>query len=176
MKLKTNVLYSAKMIEDRVSSLAQQIQQSYPKDEKPIICLCVLRGAVLFFADLMKKMDDERIRFDFITLSSYESTSTTGNIKLVQDLRSDVKDAHVLIVEDIIDSGYTLRYLKDYFADKQASDVKVVTLLDKPMARKVDIKPDFTAFILERPAFIVGYGLDLDQKYRNIDCIMEVIE
>lgn len=96
MQLKTNVLYSAKMIEDRVSSLAQQIQQSYPKDEKPIICLCVLRGAVLFFADLMKKMDDERIRFDFITLSSYESTSTTGNIKLVQDLRSDVKDAHVL--------------------------------------------------------------------------------
>ena len=176
MQLKTNVLYSAKMIEDRVSSLAQQIQQSYPKDEKPIICLCVLRGAVLFFADLMKKMDDERIRFDFITLSSYESTSTTGNIKLVQDLRSDVKDAHVLIVEDIIDSGYPLRYLKDYFADKQASDVKVVTLLDKPMARKVDIKPDFTAFVLERPAFIVGYGLDLDQKYRNIDCIMEVIE
>ena len=162
MQLKTNVLYSAKMIEDRVSSLAQQIQQSYPKDEKPIICLCVLRGAVLFFADLMKKMDDKRIRFDFITLSSYESTSTTGNIKLVQDLRSDVKDAHVLIVEDIIDSGYTLRYLKDYFADKQVSDVKVVTLLDKPMARKVDIKPDFTAFVLERPAIIVGYGLELD--------------
>ena len=82
----------------------------------------------------------------------------------------------MLIVEDIIDSGYTLKYLKEYFADKQAADVKVVTLLDKPMARKVDIQPDFTAFTLEKPAFIVGYGLDLDQKYRNIDCIMEVVE
>ena len=130
----------------------------------------------MFFADLMKKMDDQRIVFDFITLSSYESTSTTGNVKLVQDLRSDVTDAHVLIIEDIIDSGYTLKYLKEYFSAKNAADVKVVTLLDKPMARKVEIQPDFTAFTLERPAFIIGYGLDLNQKYRNIDCIMEVVE
>ncbi len=176
MQLKTNVLYSRQMLDERIGALAEQIEASYPKDDKKIICLCVLRGAVLFFADLMKKMNDERIVFDFITLSSYESTSTTGKIKLVQDLRSDVKGAHVLIVEDIIDSGYTLKYLKEYFADKQAADVKVVTLLDKPMARKVDIQPDFTAFTLEKPAFIVGYGLDLDQKYRNIDCIMEVVE
>ena len=84
--------------------------------------------------------------------------------------------ANVLIVEDIIDSGYTLQYLKKYFSGKEAADVKVATLLDKPMARKVDITPDFTAFTLARPAFIIGYGLDLDQKYRNIDCILEVVE
>lgn len=176
MQLKTNVLYSKETLDERIGELGKEIIASYPSDDKPIICLCVLRGAVMFFADLMKKMDDQRIVFDFITLSSYESTSTTGNVKLVQDLRSDVKDAHVLIIEDIIDSGYTLKYLKEYFGAKNAADVKVVTLLDKPMARKVEIQPDFTAFTLERPAFIIGYGLDLDQKYRNIDCIMEVVD
>lgn len=175
MQLKTNVLYSKEAIDKRIGELGKEIISTYPSDGKPIVCLCVLRGAVLFFSDLMKKINDERVVFDFITLSSYEATSTTGRVKLVQDLRSDVTDAHVLIVEDIIDSGYTLQYLKEYFKSKNAADVKVVTLLDKPMARKVDIQPDFTAFTLERPAFIIGYGLDLDQKYRNLDCVMEVI-
>lgn len=176
MQLKTNVLYSREVLEKRIAELGQEIKQTYPADNKPIICLCVLRGAVMFYADLMKSIDDERVVFDFITLSSYDYTTTTGKVKLVQDLRCDVKDAHVLIVEDIIDSGYTLQYLKKYFAGKEAADVKVATLLDKPMARKVDITPDFTAFTLSRPAFIIGYGLDLDQKYRNLDCILEVIE
>ncbi len=176
MELKTNVLYSRERLEKRIAELGNEIVAAYPHDDKPIICLCVLRGAVMFYSDLMKSIKDERVVFDFITLSSYESTGTTGKVKLVQDLRSDVKGAHVLIVEDIVDSGYTLQYLKSYFADKEAEDVKVVTLLDKPLGRKIDFNPDFTAFVLERNAFIIGYGLDLDQKYRNIDCIMEVVE
>ena len=118
MQLKTNVLYSREVLEKRIAELGQEIKQTYPADNKPIICLCVLRGAVMFYADLMKAIDDERVVFDFITLSSYDYTTTTGKVKLVQDLRCDVKDAHVLIVEDIIDSGYTLQYLKKYFAGK----------------------------------------------------------
>lgn len=176
MQLKTNVLFSRQTIAERVAELGKEIMEFYKNDDKPIICVCVLRGAVMFFADLMKELPGDRISFDFITLSSYEATGTTGNVRLIQDIRSSVDGAHVLIVEDIVDSGYTLSFLKQYFADKNAADVKIATLLDKPLGRKVDICADFTAFVLERNAFIIGYGLDLDQKYRNIDSILEVIQ
>jgi len=177
MELNTKVLYSRETIEARVKELAAEILASYPKDDVPIVCVCVLRGAVIFFSDLMKNFEDDRVVLDFVTLSSYDNAMyTSGKVKLIHDLRANVEGKHVLVVEDIIDSGYTLDYLYKYFQSKNVVDVKVATLLDKPLSRKVDVKPDFSAFVLDRSPFIIGYGLDLDQKYRNIDCIKEVIQ
>ncbi len=183
MKLPTcNELFSENQIRARVNELGLQIQADF-NDGKPIVCVCVLRGAVMFFTDLMKAVDSENVVFDFITLQSYEtamvqseSMKTTGRVRLVQDLRTDVTGKHVLVVEDIVDSGHTVDYLRRYFESKNALDVKIACLLDKPMARKVDVAADYVAFSLERPAYIIGYGLDANQKYRNLNGIYEVIE
>ena len=183
MKLpKCNELFSENQIRARVNQLGLQILADLG-DGKPIVCVCVLRGAVMFFTDLMKAVDSENVVYDFITLQSYETAmvqsetmQTTGKVRLVQDLRMDVAGKHVLVVEDIVDSGHTVAYLKKYFENKNALDVKIACLLDKPMTRQVDVKADYIAFSLERPAYIIGYGLDSNQKYRNLNGIYEVIE
>lgn len=183
MKLpKSNELFSENQIRAKVNELGLKIQAEF-NDDKPIVCVCVLRGAVMFFTDLMKAIDSEQVLYDFITLQSYEtamvqseSMQTTGRVRLVQDLRTDVSGKHVLVVEDIVDSGYTVAYLRKYFENKGALDVKIACLLDKPAGRKVDVSVDYTAFTLERPAYIIGYGLDANQKYRNLNGIYEVIE
>ena len=100
---------------------------------------------------------------------------TTGKIKLIQDMRENVAGKHVLVVEDIVDSGNTVHYLREYFEGKDALDVKIACLLDKPMARKVKAEADYVAFTLARPAYIIGYGLDDDQYYRNLNGIYEVV-
>ena len=184
MKLpKCNVLYTENEIRAKVNELGLKINADMNDDGKPIVCVCVLRGAVMFFTDLMKAIDNENVVYDFITLQSYESalmTSesmvTTGKVRLVQDLRTDVSGKHVLVVEDIVDSGHTVAYLKQYFEGKNAIDVKIACLLDKPATRQVDVKADYVAFTLQRPAYIIGYGLDSNQKYRNLNGIYEVIE
>ena len=179
-ELNKNILYSEAEIRARVKELAEDISAGYG-DDKPIVCVCVLRGAVMFYTDLMKELKSDAVVYDFVTLSSYENAmvegtmSTTGRIKLIQDLRENVEGKHVLVVEDIVDSGYTVDYLRKYFAAKNAADVKIACLLDKPMSRKVDAKADYVAFTLERPSFIIGYGLDCDQKYRNLDGIYEAV-
>ena len=177
---KSNVVFSAEEIQARVKELGAQITAEYT-DDKPIVCVCVLRGAVMFFADLMKYIDSDKVSFDFVTLQSYETAmevggmQTTGKIKLIQDMREDVTDKHVLVVEDIVDSGNTINYLHEYFKNKKAYDVKIACLLDKPMARKVPVTVDYIAFTLSRPAYIIGYGLDSNQIYRNLNAIHEVI-
>lgn len=181
MGLNKNVLYTEEVIRARVRELGKEIAKNYD-DDKPIVCVCVLRGAVMFYTDLMKEIKSDNVVYDFVTLSSYEnalvagSMATTGKIKLIQDLRENVEGKHVLVVEDIVDSGYTVEYIRQYFAAKNPLDVKIACLLDKPMCRKTDAKADYIAFTLERPAYIIGYGLDSDQKYRNLDGIYEVIE
>jgi hypoxanthine phosphoribosyltransferase len=176
-------LYTENEIRARVNELGIRINADMNDDGKPIVCVCVLRGAIMFYTDLMKAIDNENVVYDFITLQSYESalmTSdsmvTTGKVRLVQDLRTDVSGKHVLIVEDIVDSGYTVAYLKRYFEDKNAIDVKIACLLDKPSNRQVNVSADYVAFTLQRPAYIIGYGLDANQKYRNLNAIYEVIE
>jgi hypoxanthine phosphoribosyltransferase len=177
---KSNVVFSAEEIQARIKELGAQITAEF-NDDKPIVCVCVLRGAVMFFADLMKYIDSDKVTFDFVTLQSYETAmevggmQTTGKIKLIQDMREKVEGKHVLVVEDIVDSGNTVNYLHEYFASKNALDVKIACLLDKPMARKVPVVVDYVAFTLERPAYIIGYGLDSNQQYRNLNAIYEVI-
>lgn len=181
MGLNKNVLYTEADICARVKEMGAQITETYT-DDKPVVCVCVLRGAVMFYTDLMKEIKSDNVVYDFVTLSSYEnalvagSMTTTGKIKLIQDLRENVEGKHVLVVEDIVDSGFTVAYLRQYFASKNPLDVRIACLLDKPMCRKTDAKADYVAFTLERPAYIIGYGLDSDQKYRNLDGIYEVIE
>ena len=168
------LLYSEAEIRARVKELAQDIAKDYT-DDKPILCVCVLRGAVMFYTDLVKELSDKHLIFDFVTLSSYENAMySEGRIKLIQDLRESAEDRHVLVVEDIVDSGYTVAYLRKYFASKNALDVRIACLLDKPMTRKVDSKADYVAFTLQRDAFIIGYGLDCAQRYRNLNGIYEV--
>lgn len=174
-KLKMRLLYGEDEIRERVKAVARQIAADYADDE-PILAVCILRGAVMFFTDLVKEMQDKNVMFDFVTLSSYENAMyTTGRVKLIQDLRESVEDRHVLVVEDIVDSGYTIDYIRRYFESKNPKDVKVACLMDKPMTRKVDAHADYKVFTLERDAFIVGYGLDCGQLYRNLNGIYEVV-
>lgn len=170
--MKTKVLIDNKTIETRIKELGEIISAQY-SDGKPILCVCVLKGAFMFFAQLVRYIKGN-VEVDFITLSSYVADKTTGNVTLVSDLREKVEGKHVLIIEDIVDSGYTIDFLRNYFKDKNALSVKVACLIDKPMSRIIRTKADFIAFTLEKNAFIVGYGLDYEQKFRNLDNISEV--
>lgn len=170
------LLYSDVEVADRVMKITDRVANSY-RDDTTIVAVCVLKGSVLFYADLVRGMEDKRVVFDFVTLSSYgDNQQSSGKVEMVYPPLEDVRGRHVLIVEDIIDSGRTIEFLRDYYADKNALSVKVVCLLDKPKARKVPAKADFAAITLNRDAFVVGCGLDHAQLSRNKSGIYEVVE
>lgn len=162
------VLIGEEEIASKVKELAQLLSEEY-RGKNPLI-ICVLKGAAFFMTDLIKQMDIE-LEMDFMDVSSYGNRSeSSGEVKIIKDLNTSVQGRHVLVVEDIIDSGLTLKYLVDLLHHRKAASVKVVTLLDKPRRRKVDFKPDWTGF--EVPdEFVVGYGLDYAEKYRNLPYI-----
>lgn len=162
------VLIGEKEIASKVKELAQLLSEEY-RGKNPLI-ICVLKGAAFFMTDLIKQMDIE-LEMDFMDVSSYGNRSeSSGEVKIIKDLNTSVQGRHVLVVEDIIDSGLTLKYLVDLLQHRKAASVKVVTLLDKPRRRKVDFKPDWIGF--EVPdEFVVGYGLDYAEKYRNLPYI-----
>ena len=163
-----SVLVSEKQLEKIVNTLAKQIEKDYNDNEFMMIGL--LKGSVAFMADLMKKI---RLDFsiDFMVASSYGSgTESSGKIKIISDVTIPVKDMDILIVEDIVDSGNTLNFICNYLVTKGAKSVRVATLCDKPARRKVPFTPDYIG--TEIPdEFIVGYGLDYDEKYRNLPYI-----
>jgi hypoxanthine phosphoribosyltransferase len=184
MKLpKSNVLFSEAVIRERVNELGRKINAEY-NDDKQIVCVCVLRGAVMFYTDLMKAIDNENVVYDFITLQSYESAmvegpaktmTTTGRVRLVQDLRFNVEGKHVLVVEDIVDTGHTMQKLVADLKSRGPKAVHVCTLLLKPEKLKVKLDVEYVA--LEIPNdFIVGYGLDYDGYGRNLRDIYTVVE
>ncbi len=162
------VLIGEEEIASKVKELAQLLSEEY-RGKNPLI-ICVLKGAAFFMTDLIKQMDIE-LEMDFMDVSSYGNRSeSSGEVKIIKDLNTSVQGRHVLVVEDIIDSGLTLKYLVDLLQHRKAASVKVVTLLDKPRRRKVDFKPDWIGF--EVPdEFVVGYGLDYAEKYRNLPYI-----
>ena len=130
----------------------------------------ILRGAVLWMADIMKNVDLD-MTIDFMAVSSYgAATKSSGVVKINKDLDTDIDGKDVIIVEDIVDSGVTLNYLKGYFESRGAKSVKVCALLDKPAGRRIEIDVDYIGFTVD-DRFIVGYGLDYDQKYRNLPYI-----
>ena len=159
------VLVTREEIKAAVEELGKRITADYA-DKDPMF-ICILKGASVFYADLIREIDLP-LRTDFMAVSSYgSSTKTTGVVKVVKDLDRDIHGKDVLIVEDIVDSGMTLSYLKRLLLDRGAASVHIVTLLDKPARRRVDLKADY--FCFEIPdEFVVGYGLDYDEKYRNL--------
>lgn len=162
------VLISEEEIQAKIKELGMALSKEY-KDKNPLI-VCVLKGAALFMADLVKVMDIH-LEMDFMDVSSYgNSTKSSGEVKIIKDLNTSVEGRDVLIVEDIIDSGLTLKYLVDLLTHRKANSVKIVTLLDKPHNRQVDLKADLTGFTVP-DEFVVGYGLDYAEKYRNLPYI-----
>lgn len=162
------VLLSEEEIKERCAQLGQQISRDY--EGKAPIFLGILRGSYVFMADLLRNVD-LYCTMDFMAVSSYGSgTSTTGAVKINKDLSEDISGRDLIIVEDILDSGVTLSYLKSYLSGRGASSIKIVTLLDKPARRKADIQADYFGFTVP-DEFVVGYGLDYAEKYRNLPYI-----
>lgn len=162
------VLLNEEQIAAKVKELGRVISTDYA-GKNPLV-ICVLRGAVVFMTDLIRHMNIP-LEIDFMAVSSYgASTRSSGVVRIVKDLDSTVENRHVIIVEDIIDSGLTLSYLMDVLDRRNALTVKVVTLLDKPSRRTVELYPDYCGFQIP-DAFVVGYGLDFAEKYRNLPYI-----
>lgn len=162
------VMITQQQINDRAAEIGRQIEEDFKGE--PIVMVGILRGAVLWMADVMKNTNLD-MTIDFMAVSSYGSgKKTSGVVKINKDLDTDIEGKNVIIVEDIVDSGYTLNYLKGYFESREAKTVKICTLLDKPEGRKVDIDVDYIGFTVD-DRFIIGYGLDYDQKYRNLPYI-----
>ena len=162
------VLVSAEELDAIVSRLADEINRDYCRPDKRLVLVCILKGSIVFMGDLMKKLKVP-VEIDCMKVSSYGSgTKSGGNVKIILDMdRPDFADSDFLIVEDIIDSGNTLSYLTSYLALKGARSVKTCTLLDKPSRRVVEFEPDYRG--IEIPdEFVVGYGLDYDEKYRAL--------
>jgi hypoxanthine phosphoribosyltransferase len=152
-------------IHERVLELGRQIRDDY--QGQPLHLVCVLNGAFIFMADLVRAIDLP-ITIDFLSVSSYGSrTESSGEVRLVKDLDLSLKGRHVLLVEDIIDTGLTMNYLRNYLTGRGPLSVKVVTLLSKPSRRLVDVDVDYLGFEIE-DAFVYGYGLDVAHEYRNV--------
>ncbi len=162
------VLLTQEELREKVKELGRQITQDY--QGKNLMIVTVLKGAVVFLADLMREIDVPA-EIDFMVVSSYGAgTKSSGVVKIVKDLDVPLKDKDLLIVEDILDSGMTLSYLKELLEGREPRSIRIATLLDKPARRKVDLKADYIGYSVP-DEFVVGYGLDYDEKYRNLPYI-----
>ncbi|AGY39128.1 MULTISPECIES: hypoxanthine phosphoribosyltransferase [Streptococcus] len=157
---------------DEIVTATRELGQKLTKDyqgKNPIL-VGILKGSVPFMAELIKHIDTH-IELDFMLVSSYHGgTSSTGVINIIKDMDQDIKGRDILFVEDIIDTGKTLKSLKELFEGRQPASVKIATLLDKPEGRLVEIEADYTCFTIPNE-FVVGYGLDYDENYRNLPYI-----
>lgn len=167
IKENLKIMYTENEIQERIKEIAKKIDTDYNGEE--VVVISVLKGAVFFTVDLIKKMETPVI-LEMMQISSYKGTQSTGNIIVQKGLDSDIKGKNVLIIEDIIDTGYTLKYLYEYLQTLNPKSLKIVVLADKKERRKVDVKIDYTCFEIPNK-FLVGYGFDIDEKYRNIPYI-----
>ena len=162
---KMEILISGEQMQQRIQELAQQINRDYKG--KSLLVVGILKGAVLFFSDLVRQLDMD-VRFDFMTISSYGgSTETNGEVKIRKDLDTSLSGQNVLLVEDIIDTGLTLTALRELLLTRKPASFKICCMLDKPSRRKVEIKPDYCCFEIP-DEFVIGYGLDYDQSGRQL--------
>ncbi|QNM15978.1 MULTISPECIES: hypoxanthine phosphoribosyltransferase [Fusobacterium] len=164
-------LLTRETVENRIKELAKEIEKDYQGKELMVIGL--LKGSIVFMTDLIKEIDLPLV-IDFMSVSSYSGTTSTGVIKILKDTDIDVKGKDVLIVEDIIDTGLTLSHVKKLLIDRGTKSLKICTLLDKPARRTVDMKGDYVGFEIP-DEFVVGYGLDYDQRHRNLPYIGIVV-
>ena len=164
------IMLTEEQIQNRVKELGARITADYA-DKNPVM-ICILKGSTMFFADLLRAMPI-RLTMDFMAVSSYgRTTKSSGEVEIRKDLSGSIEHRHAVIVEDIIDSGFTLSYLTRMLSARGAKSIKICTLLDKPARRApgITLKADYSGFEIE-DAFVVGYGLDYDEAYRNLPYI-----
>lgn len=162
-----DVLINESRIEKRLDEMAKEIDKAY--EGKEIILIGILKGSVVFMVELAKRMKT-KVQFEFIEVSSYKGTESTGKVKIVKDIKNSIEGKDVLIVEDIIDTGITLTFLKEYLLLKKPNSLKIATLLSKPSRRIKELDVDYIGFKIE-DKFVIGYGLDYNQNYRNLPYI-----
>lgn len=171
MNEKLTVLFTQEEIKQAINRLASEIKKDY-KDKKPLL-ICILKGSFIFMADLIRQINMP-LEVDFVKLSSYGSNKTTsGKVKMVQGLNTLIKGRDVLVVEDIVDTGLTISALLDYLGKKKPASLKLCTLADKPSRRKVPVTIDYLGFTVP-DKFIIGYGIDWDEKFRYLPNICYV--
>lgn len=164
------ILITEEEIHKKVKLLGEQITNDYKDDDSDLILVGILKGSIVFLTDLSRNINLP-ISFDFISASSYgNSTSSSGDVRILKDLDQNIEGKNIIIVEDIIDTGYTLSYLVKNLESKGAKSIKIATLLDKKEKRIVDVKVDYVGFNIP-DEFIVGYGIDYAEKYRNLPFI-----
>lgn len=168
MAERVEVMLTEEQVDARIQAIGEQISKDYAG--KQIHLICVLRGGAFFMCELAKRITVP-VSLDFMSVSSYGGdTKSSGVVKIVKDLDDSIKDKDVLVVEDIVDSGRTLSYLMEMLRDRGPKSLKLCTLLDKPDRRVIDVNVDYTGFEIP-DEFVVGYGLDYDQRYRNLPYI-----
>lgn len=165
------ILLSQEQIQARIKELAKQISDDY-KGKTPVV-ICMLKGAIYFFADLTRNMSIP-VMIEFARLSSYRNGTSSGEMELISDINADITGQDVLIVEDIVDSGKTLAYFISLLNKKHPSSIKICSFLDKKERRQVDINVDYTGFDIPC-GFVIGYGLDYAQKYRELPFLAEAV-
>lgn len=163
------VMYTADQIRDRIAELGRELTAEYAG--KDLVLVGILKGSVIFLADLMREID-LTLKIDFMAVSSYkDELKSTGDVEILKDLTNPIRDKHVLIVEDIVDTGLTLTRLVEILSSRGAASIKIATFLDKPEPRiNKDLKVDYTGFVIPNK-FVVGYGLDAAGRYRNLPFI-----
>lgn len=169
MKIKRiNVHLTEQEVEQRIRDLAEQISAHY--GEEPLCLICILKGAAFFACELAKRITSP-VELEFMSLSSYGSgTTSSGVVRINYDLGTSIEGKNILVVEDIIDTGRTLKYLMENLKTRNPRSIKLCTLLDKPERRAVDMEADYVGFVIP-DEFVVGYGLDWNQQYRNLPYI-----
>ena len=160
------ILLTEEQIQQRIKELGEELSREYA-DKFPVVVV-VLKGVVVFYADMIRQITVP-CQLDFMTISSYKGTESTGTTVVKSDVTADIKGRHVLILEDIYDTGNSLNFTYQHLLQKEPASIKICTLLDKPERRKpgITLKPDYVGFTIE-DAFVVGYGLDYNEKYRNL--------
>jgi hypoxanthine phosphoribosyltransferase len=168
-ELAPNVMLSAEEVQTRIAALAREISGDYPANED-LHLVAILKGAFLFLGDLIRAMN-RHVTIDFMAVSSYaKGTTSSGEVRMLKDLDSRLEGRNVIIVEDIVDTGLTLSYLQEILRARNPKTLRTACLLSKPSRRKIDVKVEYVGFTIE-DRFVVGYGLDYDEKYRNLPFI-----
>jgi hypoxanthine phosphoribosyltransferase len=166
------VIYSTEQIQQAVKKLGKSISGHYGNEQ--LILVCNLKGAFIFLADLCRHISTP-LSIDFIATTSYKGTETTGDVRIIKDLKMDVRGKHILLVEDIVDTGYTVDYILKYLGLHNPKSLLVCTLLDKSCKREIEIPIEFRGFEVG-DHFVIGYGLDYNERYRELNYIGELVQ
>lgn len=161
------VLINEEQINKRLEELAHQIMRDY--EGKDLMFLCILKGSIFFTVELAKRIKNN-IQFEFVEVSSYENNESTGKVNLNKDITQSIEGKEVIVIEDIVDTGRTLSFLKDFLIEKKPASLKICSLLDKPSRRIANVQADYIGFTIE-DKFVVGYGLDDEQNHRNLNFV-----